>query len=94
MTRRPEREWNDPPLTGESIQATERILGYFTKRGIIVSLVFIWTIWIIAMLHRYLVLHETSIPVLIGTFILLTVYAILISPITEWSWDAIIGRKS
>jgi hypothetical protein len=81
-------------MPDESPRTLEKIFGCFTKRGIIISLIFIWTIWVITMLHRHLVLHDASVSMLIGTFILLTVYAILISPITEWSWNLMTGGKS
>ncbi len=98
MTLRPERVWNDPPLLDESpltIEKASRIVSQsYTRKGIILSLGFNWTIWIFMMIQEWIVWNDVTLLLLAQTFIPLTVYAILISPITEWSWNLIIGGKS
>lgn len=93
MTRRPERIWHDPPMPDNSSLSFRKISGYFTRKGIVGSLLFVWSIWAVAMIQYSI--SGISIPafMLIGTFILLTVYAILISPILEWSFDMAMGKK-
>ena len=94
MTRRPERTWNDPLMPDESLPIFKKIASCFTKRGIAISLVFIWTLWAIFMVREWVVWGDVTPLLLAQTFIPITVYAILISPITEWRWNLMTGRKS
>ncbi len=98
MTRRPERTWNDPPMPDGSpmtIEKASKIVGRaYTRRGVKISLAFIWTLWAMCMIQEWVIWDDVTLLLLAQTFIPLTVYAILISPITEWSWNLITGGKS
>jgi hypothetical protein len=92
--KKPERTWNDPSNPCDTAKLFEKIAGFFTRRSIVYSFGFNWCIWILMMIRAWSSDAHLAPVVVIGTFILITVYAILISPIVEWIWNCIIERKS
>lgn len=89
MTRRPKRTWNDPPMSDDSLLTLKKITGCFTKRGITMSLAFVWTLWAMRMIREWIVWDDVTLFMAVQTFIPITVYAILISPLVEWSWNLV-----